>query len=150
MKQDINFVKFQSEINKDIFIFFKLNNKLIEKKLDKVIKENDKKIINDIILRYLAYYVFLSIGYYYEGGRDLFITNIIEIAKNQKTEKTNIPHFYDSENNSNIINYFSDIKNLIGLLGFKTLDRAKIVINNAPIKYENINKMIKLLGEDYF
>ena len=148
--KDPNFVKFQPEINKTIFDFYNKNSKIINENIIKSIKESDKTLLSGIILRYLAYYMFLSIGYYYKGGRDLFITNIIEISKSQKTSKLTIPDFYDSENNSNIINYFSDIKNLLGLLEFKTIDRIKVVINNAPIKYENISNIIKLLGEDYF
>lgn len=150
IQKEPNFVKFQPEINKTIFNFYDKNSKMIDSKLKKIIKESDKKMLNDIIIRYLAYYIFLSIGYYYKGGRDLFITNIIEISKNQTDSSRTIPNFYDSENNSIIINYFSDIKNLLGLLEFKTIDRVKIVINNAPIKYENITTIMKLLGEDYF
>lgn len=150
IQKDVNFVKFQPDIDKAIFDFFDKNIPSIKKKLDKSIKKSDEKLVEDIILRYLGYYMFLSIGYYYSGGRDIFITNIIEISKSQGTSKRSIPNFYDSENNSIIIGYFSDIKNLLGLLEFKTMDRIKIVINNAPIKYENITSMIKLLGEDYF
>ena len=150
IQKDVNFVKFQPEIDKILFNFFDSNISNIKKKLGNSIKKTDQKLIENLILRYLGYYMFLSIGYYYSGGRDIFITNIIEIAKAQSTSKRSIPNFYDSENNSIIIGYFSDIKNLLGLLEFKTIDRIKIVISNAPIKYDNISNMIKLLGEDYF
>ena len=31
---------------------------MIDEKIKKTIKESDKKILNDIIIRYMAYYVF--------------------------------------------------------------------------------------------
>lgn len=150
LKKDVNFVKYQPKIINFIKDFFEKNiNDKIKKEIENSIGKNTELILN-LIKRYSAYYIFLGMGYHYEGGRDLFITNIIEISKNQLDGKFTINNFFDSENNSRIITFFSDIKNIISLVEFKTMDRIKIVIQNYPIKYQNVDKLIKELGEDYF
>jgi hypothetical protein len=149
-KKDVNFVKYQTKIINVIKDFF---NKSIDDKIKKEIESSIGKnldLILNLIKRYSAYYVFLGIAYHYSAGRDLFITNIIEISKNQLDSKFTINNFFDSENNSRIITFFSDIKNIISLVEFKTMDRIKIVIQNYPIKYQNVDKLVKDLGEDYF
>ena len=63
-------------------------------------------------------YIF-GISYYYKNSRDLFITNIIETSKNQKDSEYQIVNFFNSENNSKIINFYSIIKNLLELKNLK-------------------------------
>jgi hypothetical protein len=149
-KKDVNFVKYNSKIINVIKDFYNKNlNDKIKKEIESSIGKNLDLILN-LIKRYTAYYIFLGIAYNYNDGRDLFITNIIEISKNQMDGNFTINNFFDSENNSRIITFFSDIKNIISLVEFKTMDRIKIVIQNYPIKYQNVDKLIKELGEDYF
>ncbi|ULY68540.1 hypothetical protein [Chlorella virus XW01] len=149
-KKDVNFVKYNSKILNVIKDFYNksITDKL-KKEIDSAIGKNSELVLN-LIKRYTAYYVFLGIGYHYTDGRDLFITNMIEISKNQMDGSFIINNFFDSENNSRIITFFSDIKNITSLVEFKTMDRIKIVIQNYPIKYQNVDKLIKELGEDYF
>ena len=52
----------------------------------------------NIIKRYCAFYIYLGIGYYYEGGRDLYITNIIESSKYIKEATIQITNFFNSLN----------------------------------------------------
>ena len=73
------------------------------------------------------FYTYLGIGYNYKNTRDLFITNIIETSKNQKDSDYQIINFFNSENNSKIINFYSIIKNIIELQKFKTMDRIKLI-----------------------
>jgi hypothetical protein len=148
-KKDVNFVKYNVKILNVIKDFYNKNiTEKLKKEIETSIGKNSELILN-LIKRYTAYYVFLGIAYNYTGGRDLFITNIIEISKSQM-DSFSINNFFDSENNSRIITFFSDIKNIISLVEFKTMDRIKIVIQNYPIKYQNVDKLIKELGEDYF
>lgn len=153
--------KFLDKINLDInFIIY--HNKIIEfiknyvESIDKNIIINSIKTSNsnvnmiyNIIKKYCAYYIYLSIGYYYKGSRDLFITNIIEISKLQEKNTYQIPNFFNSETNSKIINYFNDIKNILSLLELKTIDKIKLILSANPLKYESTIKMFNLLGEDY-
>jgi len=145
--KDPNFVKFQEEILKIIYEFIKTipSNDIL-----KIIKKNIflDNIIN-IIKRYCAFYIYLGIGYYYNEGRDLFITNIIETSKNQKDSMYQITNFYNSDNNSKIINFYNEIQNIKSLMEFKSIDKIKIIISNNPIKFEGTMKLFNELGEDY-
>lgn len=144
---DTNFVKYQNNILKYIKEFIETISK---KEILNIIIENSlyDNIIN-IIKRYCAFYIYLGIGYYYEGGRDLFITNIIEISKYQKDAIFQIPDFFNSENNYKIITFYNDIKNLISLIQLKTIDKIKIILSNNPQKYETTISLFNDLGEDY-
>ena len=139
--KDTNFVKYQNEILSTIKDF-------IDKNVSK--KEAHYEYILGIIKRYCAFYVYLGIAYYYKGGRDLFITNIIESSKNQKDSVIAIPNFYNSENNSKMVTFFNDIKNTESLIeNGKTMDKIKILISNNPLKFDSTLKLYNDLGEDY-
>jgi hypothetical protein len=147
LNSDTNFVKFQN----DILNFIKKFIESIPKKdiIDIIKKESYYETILNIIKRYCAFYIYLGIAYYYQGGRDLFITNIIEASKYQKDATFQITNFFNSENNAKIITFFNDIKNFILLLQFKTIDKLKIVLTNNPLRYESTIKLFNDLGEDY-
>lgn len=144
---DTNFVKFQIDILNYIKKFIDgLNKKDI---LEIIKKESYFESIVNIIKRYCAFYIYLGIAYHYEGGRDLYITNIIEASRYQKDATFQITNFFNSENNSKIITFYNDIKNFISLLQFKTIDKIKIVLSNNPLRYESTIKLFNDLGEDY-
>lgn len=146
-KKDTNFVKFQNEIMKIIKKFYDTIDK---NEIFKILKNEDNtEYILNIIKRYTAYYIYLGIAYYYDGDRDLFITNILESSKNQKTSIIQIQNFFNSENNSKIIEFYTIIKNIIKLLQFKTIDRIKIILKNNPIIYNTTIDLFNTLGEDY-
>ena len=144
---DTNFVKFQNKILDYIKQFIQSISK---KDIIEIIKnESYYDSILNIIKRYCAFYIYLGIGYFYEGGRDLFITNIIEISKYQKENTFQINNFFNSENNAKIITFYSDIKHILGLLNLKTIDKIKLFLINNPLKYESTIKIFNDLGEDY-
>jgi len=145
--KDANFVVFQEDILITIEEFIKtISANDILKAIKKEIYLNH---IYNVIKRYCAFYIYLGIGYYFDEGRDLFITNIIETSKNQKDTTYQIQNFFNSDNNSKIIGFFSDIQNIKSLVEFKTIDKIKIIISNNPIKFNNIIKIFSELGEDY-
>ena len=147
IKKDTNFVKFQNEIMKTIKGFYETINK---NDINNILKNEDNtNYILNIIKRYIAYYIYLGIAYYYNGDRDLFITNILESSKNQKTSIIQIQNFFNSENNSKIISFYTIIKNIIKLLEFKTIDRIKIILQNNPIIYDTTIELFNIIGEDY-
>ena len=147
IKRDTNFVKYQNLIINNIKEFNNLiNNSEI---VSLVKKEENVKIIRQTIIRYCAFYIYLGIGYNYRGERSLFITNIIESSNNQKVSSFQIQNFYNSENNSKIIAFYSDIKNILSLMEFKTIERIKIILSNNPIKFNTTIKLFNNLGEDY-
>ena len=144
--KDANFVVFQNEILLIIKDYIKT---IPQTDILSTIKETYLDYIYNVIKRYCAFYMYLGIGYYYDEGRDLFITNIIETSKNQKDTTYQIPNFFNSDNNSKIIAFFSDIQNIKSLLEFKTIDKIKIIMSNNPIKFNNIINVFSELGEDY-
>ena len=144
---DTNFVKFQNKILDYIKQFIQSISK---KDIIEIIKnESYYDSILNIIKRYCAFYIYLGIAYYYEGDRDLFITNIIEISKYQKENTFQINNFFNSENNAKIITFYSDIKHILGLLNLKTIDKIKLFLINNPLKYESTIKLFNEFGEDY-
>jgi hypothetical protein len=147
VKMDTNFVKYQN----DILNFIKKFIESLSKKdiIDVIKNESYYEVIMNIIKRYCAFYIYLGIAYYYEGGRDLYITNIIESSRYQKDATFQITNFFNSENNSKIITFYIDIKNFLSLLQFKTIDKIKIVLLNNPLKFESTIRLFNDLGEDY-
>ncbi len=147
LSSDTNFVKFQNEILGYIKKFIDS----IPKKdiVDVIKKESYYESILNIIKRYCAFYIYLGMAYHYEGGRDLFITNIIEASRYQKDATFQITNFFNSENNAKIIVFYNDIKNFLSLLTFKTIDKIKIVLTNNPLRYDSTIKLFNDLGEDY-
>jgi hypothetical protein len=145
LSADNNFVKFHSKI----LFYIKNFLDIISKKDIESVTKNTEYII-DIIKRYCAFYIYLGIAYYYKGTRDLYIINIIESSKYQKDVVIQIPNFYNSENNSKIITFYNDIKNILLLAKLKTMDTIIITLNNNMLKYESIIKILNDLGEQYF
>ena len=147
ISDDDNFVKYQNIIINSIKVFI---NELNEKEIQNIVKnDKHKNFILNIIKRYCAYYLYLSIIYNYKGGRDLFITNLLESSKSQKDSTFQIENFFNSENNAKIIKLFGIIKDILDLQKFKTMERIKIILQNDPIKYENTITMINELGEEF-
>ena len=145
---DTNFVKYQNDILNYIKKF--IDTTLFKKNIMEIIKKESyyESFIN-IIKRYCAFYIYLGIGYYYTGGRDLFITNIIETSRYQKDAVYQIPHFFNSENNFKIITYYNDIKNFISLAQLKDIDKIKNKLITNPQIYETTIKLFNEIGEDY-
>jgi hypothetical protein len=146
---DTNFVKFQNDVFEKLKDFISKN---VSKKeiLDLVKNESYYEYILGTIKRYCAFYVYLGIAYYYHGSRDLYITNIIESSRNVKDSTFQIPNFYNSENNSKLINSFNDIKNILSIFNLgKTMDKIKIILSNNPLKYDSTINLFNELGEDY-
>ena len=147
LSSDTNFVKFQNDI---LGLIKKFIDGIPKKDILDIIKnESYYESILNIIKRYCAFYIYLGIAYYYEGGRDLYITNIIEASRYQKDATFQITNFFNSENNSKIITFYNDIKNFISLLQFKTIDKIKILLSNNTLKFESTIKLFNDLGEDY-
>jgi hypothetical protein len=147
LSSDTNFVKFQNDILSTIKKFIEI----IPKKdiLDTIKNDSYYEPILNIIKRYSAFYIYLGIAYHYNGGRELYITNIIEASRFQKDATYQIINFFNSENNSKIITFYNDIKNFVHLLQFKTIDKIKILLLNNTIKFESTIKLFNDLGEDY-
>jgi hypothetical protein len=144
---DVNFVKYQFKIL--IFIEEFVNNDMKIKIKEITQTDTFSLILLNLIKRYCAFYIYLAIAYHYKGNHSLFITNLVETSKYQKDSTIQIDKFFNSESNSKIIQYFYDIKNLLSLFEFKSIDKIKILLGNNPLKYESTIRIFNELGEDY-
>ncbi|AGD92321.1 hypothetical protein LBA_00403 [Megavirus lba] len=139
----INFVEYRDEINNFINEFMKnIDISEIQKMINN--KENLNRII-DIIKRYIAYYYFLAIAYYYTGSIKDFRNNLIQYSKLQENSTFTIKNFFDTENNYQIIKYFKIIKQSSDIL--LMTDLQKKALNILEIK-DTVN-FLNTLGKEY-
>ena len=137
-----NFVKYQLEINK---ILDNFSNKINQQELKEIVYDEDSIFtVIEIIKRYLAYYIFLYIGFFYKGKFDTYINNIIEFSKNQGTYNFKIENFFNSENNSNLIKFYELITNILVILDS---DKSKKLVDNE--KYKSAFEFLNGLGEEF-
>jgi hypothetical protein len=144
--KDTNFVKYQKDIISFIEKFYK---SIDQTNITKMIEKKNISFILNIIKRYCAFYIFLGIAYYYNGDRDLFITNLVEFSRDQKMSTFQIDNFFNSDNNYKIIKFFSIIKQINKLQEFKSIDRIKIILKNKPVIYKDTIEFFEELGEDF-
>ena len=137
--KEANFVKYQLDINK---ILISYEKSIDQKELNKLITNADNvNSITKIIKKYLAYYVFLIIGFHYQNKLETYINNIIEFSKNQASFNFKIENFFNSESNSNIIRFFNMIKNIVKLLN---ADQNQL---SSYIKKDEFAEAIRFLND---
>tara|TARA_Y100000780_G_scaffold126423_1_gene113737 strand:- start:1661 stop:6595 length:4935 start_codon:yes stop_codon:yes gene_type:complete len=142
--RDDNFVKHQSFINTILVDFSKT---IDEKEIRKIVNNQDNvKRIQEILKRYVAYYLFLLIGYHYKGRRETYINNVIEFGKNQSGFKFHVNNFFNSENNSNIIKFYNTTKQIQEIL---EMDSGKIAQILKRDEYSATIKFLNELGQDF-
>jgi hypothetical protein len=142
--KEMNFVKFQKEINEIINNFV---NSINYTEIKTLVKSNDAVYsISETIKRYITIYLFLTIGYHYTGKNDTYINNIIEFTKNQSEFGFKISNFFNSESNALIIKYNMMIKNILTLL---VADQSKRDILKVKPDYKDTIVFLNKLGNDY-
>ena len=93
-----NFKKYQKELN---VIFEYLFTLIDQSKIKNLVKKNSNiDLINSVIEKYMAYYIFFFIGLLYKNELNDFNNNIIEISREQTNYKLVISDFFTSESNS--------------------------------------------------
>lgn len=139
----INYVEYRNKINKFIQKFMEtIDVSPIQRLINN--KENLQKILN-IIKRYVAYYYFLSIAYYYTGTIKEFRNNLIQYSKLQENSEFVIKNFFDTENNHQIIIFFKMIKDVSNIITMTELQRK--TLNLLEVK-DAIN-FLNNLGKDF-
>lgn len=142
--KDINFVKYQIQINNTIENHIKKFINIEELKRIVGTQEKINRII-DIVTRYIAYYVFLTIGLYYVGKKESFTNNIIDISKNQANLDFKIKNFFNPENNAIIIKYYTLIKDIDYVINLSENDLKTLDIK----KYNSVVNLLNEYGVDY-
>lgn len=115
-----NFVEKQEEIMKLLHKYF---TTLDLSEISKIITDNQHiKIITHTIHKYVFYYVFTIIGYFYEKNIDVFKNNVIEFSKSGDKQKYDLTNFFTSESNSNIFMLTDVIRGVRDVL---SVDKSK-------------------------
>lgn len=144
IENEINFVKYQREINQILINYINTIN--IDEIRELVKSEDTVKIITNIIKRYIAIYFFLTIGAFYKGKEDTFINNIVEFTKNQAGYGLKIENFFNSENNAMIIQYYNLITNILTIVN-SDLNKLQSYIQKS--NYKEAIEFLNSLGQDY-
>lgn len=143
--QDNDFVKYQKEIN-DIMIKYTSERINMEK-----IRQNIKNNMGvyqliESIKRYIAFYLFMTIGFFFTGKSDAFINNIIEFTKNQVNYNYKIYDFFNSNSNSLLIQFYNLIVNILTILN---ADQAKIDKIKLKSEFTETIVFLNKLGGEY-
>lgn len=141
---EVNFVRFQKEINDILSGYMKTIN--INEIRELVKSEDIVKFITNIIKRYIAIYLFLTLGVFYKGKEDTFINNIVEFTKNQPQYDFKIENFFNSENNAAIIRYYKLITNMITIVN---TEHSKLNTFLQRPEYKEAIDLLNSLGQDY-
>ncbi len=141
---EANFVKYQKEINELLINYVK---SIDEKQIfDVVGNQQNVNTVVEIIKRYLAYYIFMTVAIFYKGKLDTFINNVVEFSKNQPGFGFKIENFFNSENNSNIIRFFTFITNILTLLN---VEGARLEQLARKIEFKEVITFLNELGEEF-
>lgn len=139
-----NFVKYQKKINEIVGGYsIKIDNYNFNK-----ITNNNSNIltIKNLLKKYIFYYIFLLISFFYKGQKDIFINNIIEFSRNQGNYSIHINNFFNSFSNSIIIKSFNFIKNIKTILNMTDIQRKNI---KDDIKYKKSIQFLNNLGTNF-
>ena len=143
--QEMNFVKYQSDIN-DIVKKYISNLNLSD--IKQFVTNND--IINkilDVIKKYIVLYIFLYIGFYYTSTDSIYANNIIEFTKNQSSYNFKIDGFFNSESNSLIIDFYGTIKKILNLLNAENKQKKEFLATKPD--YKTVVNFLNELGGDF-
>ena len=150
----INFVEHFDGINICIRDF---TNKIDKSKIQELVnsKENTQRIL-DIITRYVAYYIFLYIGFYYPGTFKDFRNNLIQFSKLQEKSLYSVVNFFDTENNYRVLTFFKMMRDVMKIILMTDLQRQKIDTNDMKdalvfldkIGEDNVNAYFLIISEE--
>lgn len=144
IKAEANFVKYQREINDMLSDYIKTIN---TSEIKELVKNGDTvQVIMNIIKRYVAIYMFLTIGAFYAGKEDTFINNIVEFTKNQPGYSFKVENFFNSENNASIIKYYKLIADIVTIVN---TDQTKLSSFLQKPEYRPAIDLLNSLGQEY-
>lgn len=145
VKQELNFVKYQKQLNDILSNYFQtINISDITKVVD---TPDNAQLISNIIQRYTAYYLFLTIGHFYKGKEGTFINNIIEISNNQHSYKLKIVDFFNSNNNATLIK-LHQLERKVAEISSMELNKISTVKNKENMKSAMV--FLNEIGKEMF
>jgi hypothetical protein len=139
---EINFVKFQKDINELLLEYI---SKIDITSITKLVKNtNNVTTIYELIKRYIAFYFFLFIGSLYSGKIETYINNIVEFSRNQISYNLKISNFFNSENNALLIKMVKITRNIIEIL---KLDQEKKSLYSKKPEYKEAFEFVNSFNE---
>lgn len=144
MSTESNFVRFQKDINT---LLMEYNKTINRGEINKILEdeENGRKIY-ELLKRYVAYYFFLTIGFFYAGKPDTFINNIVELTRNQPSFPLKIANFFNSESNSQIIILNNLAHNILIVISADS--NRRMALHKKP-EYDNAFSFVNTFGEEF-
>jgi len=143
--KEVNFMKYQKQINKILEFAIEL---ISQNDINKIVSKNSNiLLINNLVSKYLGYYLFILIGINYNGKIEMFNNNLIEFSRNQSNYNVKINNFFNSESNSTIIktiNLINELTDYLNKLKLKKGDIKKLINLYSP----NLNEFVELYGEE--
>ena len=152
----VNFVKDQKIIDSMLNNYFIQSGEGYSFILEelKEIKEKNFQVLLNLIKSYVSYYLFVYLGSIYynnisngklKAKEEQFVTNIVDISRNQSNYKFRVDKFFNSESNGNIVNLTEICYNVSKLveMGNKQIKEA---FNDK--KYESSFEFLNKLGKD--
>ncbi len=165
----------------DDFYFSEITKKTIQKDIDKnpnfsksidnilgQIDEYDKKInkteiinlvgegentitVQNTIIKYIGFYLFITIFINYAGTTKQYLNNLFEITRNKENNKIKIHNFFTSESNSIIIKLNKFVTDIIKLLNSdkKQLQTLSTDNNYIPV-FRYLNNIGNEIINKYF
>lgn len=123
-----NLVKHQKDINNTMDLLFTLISQDEIKKM--VNKDANIFLLNNIIKKYVAYFIFLFIGVFSKSKIETFNNNLVEFSRNQTNYSIKITDFFNSDSNSKIIKLISFIRDIFDFFNkLIVIEKKKTNIN---------------------
>ena len=107
--------------------------------------ETKRKTVIGIIKKYIAYYTFIAIGYFYDDKMDTYKNNMIEFGKMVNKSMIDIPNFFTSESNSNVFSTTELVRSIHEILDDDKIRQRKKI---EPKYYEAL-KFLDEVGEEF-
>lgn len=145
LTKEPNFVKYQKDINNILEFGKSLIN---ERKINNLVtKKQNVILVNNVILKYIAYYLFILIGINYNSKIELFNNNLVEFSRNQVNYPIKIDNFFNSESNANIIKVVNLIQEFIDYI--EKISSGKNKENDLLDKYSfSLREFVLLIGDE--
>jgi len=142
--KESDYIKYQKEIN-DIMTEFYKTIDFTELKNSVKNKESLNKIL-ETIKKYIIFYIFLVIGFFYNDKDSKYINNLVEFGKNQINYNYKIENFFSSESNALVLKFKTLIHHILILLN---ADQNKIKqLKNTP-EYKETIEFLNSLGSEF-
>ena len=136
-----NLVKYQKDINNTMELLFTLISHEEIKKM--VNKDTNIFLLNNVIKKYVGYFIFLFIGVFSKSKIETFNNNLVEYSRNQTNYSITITDFFNSDSNSKIIKLISFIRDIFDFFNkLIVIEKKKINITNS-ISRISVNNIIK-------